>query len=243
MPLVGLNEEKNQGWRIFIYGKPGVGKTYLGKFLKGKTFLLSFDKSYTRLKNTIYKDGNSIWDLDPDNVQKDLADFAIWWKDANKKYDNLIIDNITSLQDLWFVEKARESKNGLDNQIAHYNEYSNYLIRFIASMLNYNLNILITAWETQRDIVIDSGQQISQYAPSMRDKARDWLMGHCDIVGRLIQKPSTGERGVILLGNDGIYAKNRMDNRKGCKVEELFDFNTVENAIIKVKTGTKEKGK
>ena len=32
--------------------------------------------------------------------------------------------------------------------------------------------------------------------------------------------------GVILEGNDGIYAKNRLDSRKACAVEDLFNWET-----------------
>ena len=49
-------------------------------------------------------------------------------------------------------------------------------------------------------------------------------MGLTDIVGRLLINPKNGSRGLILEGNDGIYAKNRLDKRKSCKVEELFTF-------------------
>lgn len=226
MPMINVKDVKQAPWRVLVYGKPGVGKTYLGKYLTGKTMMLSFDGSYKRLTD-IYQD-STVWDLDPNNVQQDLADFAREFVNIHDQYDNLVIDNVTSLQDLWFVEKAKESKSGLDNQIQHYNEYSHYVIRFFASMLNYDLNILTTAWEEQRPITAPNGQQFSQYAPSMRDKARDWLMGHMDVVGRLVQSSKSGERGIILQGNDGIYAKNRMDNRTWCKAEDLFKFGDVE---------------
>ena len=48
-------------------------------------------------------------------------------------------------------------------------------------------------------------------------------MGNCDLVGRMIQKPQSGERGVILQGSIDTYAKNRLDDRKGCKADELFE--------------------
>jgi phage nucleotide-binding protein len=86
------------------------------------------------------------------------------------------------------------------------------------------LNVYITAWEADHTITAPTGQQFTQYGPDMRDSVRNVAMGLCDIVGRLIVKPDTGERGVILEGNDGVFAKNRLDSRKGCKVDELFNF-------------------
>ena len=119
---------------------------------------------------------------------------------------------------------AKESKNGLDNQLKHYNEFSNWLIRFISKAFSWNVNILVTTWEKQSQVTDPSGQIFEQYGPDLRNSARDYLMGNCDMVARLIQKPKTGERGCILQGSIDTYAKNRLDQRKGCKAEELFTF-------------------
>lgn len=219
MPAVKFDENTQAKWRGLIYSAPGVGKTTTASLLPGKTYLLSLDNSFHRIdafRNT------DIWSLDPDNVQKDLEDFARTFKPNG--YDNLIIDNVSSLQKLWFVEKAKETNNGLDNKIQHYGEFTNYVIRFFAKMFNYDINVLVTAWELQTPVTNSVGQEFMQYGPNIRPDARDWLMGHCDFVARMISKVKTHERGFILEGDDGTYAKNRMDKRIGCKAEDLFKF-------------------
>lgn len=219
MPAVNFDENTQSKWRILIYGAPGVGKTTTASTLPGETYLLSLDDSYHRVDAFRGKD---IWSIDPDKPIEDLGEFV---KNFNPKdYDNLIVDNLSNLQKLWFVEMAKQTQNGLDNKIQHYGEFTNYIIRFIAKIFSYDLNILLTAWENQSEVTNSSGQTFQQYGPDIRANARDYLMGNCDVVGRMIAKPKTGERGFILLGDDGIYAKNRLDHRKGCKAEELFKF-------------------
>lgn len=219
MPKVNWNEETKPNYRWLVYGVPGVGKTYLSTYLKGKTYLLSLDKSYKRIPQL---QGTDIWELDPAKPIEDLSEFVREFDPS--QYTNLVIDNLSNLQKLWFIEMAKESKNGLDNQLKHYNEFSNWLIRFISKAFSWNVNILVTTWEKQSQVTDPSGQIFEQYGPDLRNSARDYLMGNCDMVAHLIQKPKTGERGCILQGSIDTYAKNRLDQRKGCKVEELFTF-------------------
>ncbi len=123
---------------------------------------------------------------------------------------------------------AKETKNGLDNKMQHYGEFVNWVIRLISKLFTYDINILVIAWEQRQKITDESGQEFEQYSPDLRDSARDYLMGNCDVVARMIQKPKTGERGLIMQGTTGTYAKNRIDERKGCKTEEFFkDVETV----------------
>lgn len=219
MPKVNWNEETKPNYRWLVYGVPGVGKTYLSTYLKGKTYLLSLDKSYKRISQL---QGTDIWELDPDKPIEDLSEFVREFDPS--QYDNLVIDNLSNLQKLWFIEMAKESKSGLDNKIQHFGEFTNWLIRFISKTFSWNINILVTTWEKQSQVTDPSGQMFNQYGPDLRDSARDYLMGNCDVVARLIQKPKSGERGCILQGSIDTYAKNRLDDRKGCLVEELFDF-------------------
>lgn len=224
MPAVNFDKTTQSKWRILIYGAPGVGKTTTASTLKGKTYLLSLDDSFHRVDAFRGKD---IWSIDPDKPIEDLADFVRSFDPS--KYDNLIVDNLSNLQKLWFVEMAKQTQNGLDNKIQHYGEFTNYVIRFIAKIFSYDLNIFLTAWESQSEVTNAAGQTFRQYGPDIRANARDYLMGNCDVVGRMVAKPKTGERGFILLGDDGTYAKNRLDDRKGCKAEELFAFEGGDN--------------
>ena len=61
--------------------------------------------------------------------------------------------------------------------------------------------------------------------PDIRLKILNNFLGLCDVVARLVcKKDESGEivRGFILEPLNSVYAKNRLDNRKGCKVEELI---------------------
>lgn len=214
-----LNRTSN--WRIILYAKPGTGKTSSAKFLKGKTRILDLDNSAKVL------DGLSnitIDQLDRSQPEEDMLEFLKSAKQRINGFDNLIIDNISSFEKDWFVEKGRDSHNGISNELQDYSQWTNYFSRIMTEIYTLPVNVLITAWETSRQITSANGQQFNQYAPEIRASVMDGLLGLCDVVGRLTVNPKTGNRGVILQGDDSIYAKNRLDNRQACPINELFSF-------------------
>ena len=150
-----------------------------------------------------------------------------------KDYDNLVIDNVSSLQSDWFAEMGRKSKNGISNEIQDYGRWTNYFNRLMSAFYNFNGNLLITAWEQQKPITTASGQMFNQYYPAIRDNVVDTISGLVDVVGRVIINPKTGNRGVILQGDDGVYAKNRLDDRTASTIDDLFKFGSDENDVSK----------
>jgi phage nucleotide-binding protein len=85
-------------------------------------------------------------------------------------------------------------------------------------------NIIFTAWETTRSIIHDDGQQYTQFIPDIRDKIVNHIMGIVHVVGRLVRK-ADGTRSFILEGDQSVYAKNHLDQRKGCLQDELIISN------------------
>ena len=224
---------RTKNWRVLIYGKPGVGKTSTVRELSGNTLVLSLDNSQKVLagvpnvdvwKDDIFLDDDEEHSFDRAHPDESITKFI---KDQAEieKYDNLVIDNVSSFERDWFVERGRASKNGVGNEIQDYGQWTNYFARVLTTIYMFRgINILVTAWEDTRDITSETGQTFSQYAPEVRSSVRDGFLGLTDVVGRLLINPKTGNRGVILEGNDTIFAKNRLDKRKSAAVEDLFKF-------------------
>lgn len=222
MKIINLQEQKrSKNWRICIYGKPGTGKTSTVKFLKGATFVLDLDNSGKVLAGENIQAGQ----FDRTKPIEEMNDFiSKILPNVSKQFDNLVIDNVSSLQRDWFVERGRDTKSGINNEFQDYSAWTNYFTRLISAIYQADCNVLVTAWERQRQITTETGQTFNQYVPDLRDSVINDFMGLTDIVGRLLINPKNSTRGLILEGNDGIYAKNRLDKRKSCKVEELFTF-------------------
>ncbi|MDB1684991.1 MULTISPECIES: AAA family ATPase [Enterococcus] len=214
--------KRNKDWRIMVYAKPGTGKTSLVQYLKGKTLVLDMDDSSKVLAGLPNVDVISFDRVHPDEF---ITEFLKEASQLIKEYDNLVIDNISSFERDWFVELGRKSKNGISNEIQDYSKWTNYFARVMTTLyMLKDINILVTAWEMLEDYNGDTGQSLKRYAPRIRDSVRDGLLGLTDVVGRVTINPKTGGRGVILEGDDGIYAKNRLDDRKLVAAEHLFDI-------------------
>lgn len=220
----GAQITKSKKAKIIIYSKPGNGKTTVARLLPGKTLVLDIDGTSQVLAGYENVD---VAHIDGSNPHDSILQFYAIAKANISKYDNILVDNLTHYQKLWLLKKGESTKSGMP-ELKDYALLDNHLLKLVETFNTLDANIIFTAWETTRNITHDDGQQYTQFIPDIRDKIVNHIMGIVHVVGRLVKK-ADGTRGFVLEGDQSIFAKNHLDQRKGCVQEELLAPFTNEN--------------
>ena len=232
--LEELTKQK-EPYTALLYCAPGVGKStaigLIAERSEGKTLVLDVDRTIvtTLSKKEVVKDLSKIDVERIDNIHtwddwsKKLAELGKLKEAGKLEYDTIAVDNISELERCILSDLGSQGKNkGVPAQ-ADYQYMQFKLVNSLRFMKSLGVNVVWTAWETVEQFQNPDGSSYSRLYPKCSAKIVDNICGLCDVVGKILAKQD-GTRGIILEATQNIYAKNQIDNRKGCLVEDFVNF-------------------
>lgn len=248
MQLKKIEEVKDAPFTALLYCPPGVGKStaigLIAEATEGNTLVLDVDRTITKTlaKGEVVKDVSKVIVTEIENRGMSASQgidgtFKAWSDTLNEltpdfiKANNITtiaVDNISELERCILSDLGAQGKNkGVPAQ-ADYQYMQFKLVNSLRYMKSLGVNIVWTAWEDVRAITHPDGTQYSQLIPKVSLKIVDNICGLCDVVGKILVNKE-GQHGILLEATQNIYAKNQIDSRKACKVEDFAKFNTKED--------------
>lgn len=195
----------------FIYGDGGTGKTTLFKRFDGKKLLISFDMSTNPLQGDESIDVALIDEQDKPQIQQVTTDFLIKAIQSGR-YQAICLDNVTALQNYVLENIDGASRDGRQN----YQKLQLWFRQLGSFLRQSGVTVYVTAHQ------IDKGADVmkGRYEADMNVKTFNALTSMFDLVGRIYLQD--GVRMIDLDPEQGNHAKNRIDDRKLIKAEELL---------------------
>jgi len=234
MELKKIADVKNAPYTAMLYCAPGVGKStaigLIAERSEGSTLVLDVDRTITRTlnKDEVVHDLSKLFSIQIDNINT----FDDWTRtlmeitpDFLKQNDirTVAVDNISELERCILSDLGSKGKNKGVPAMADYQYMQFKLVNSLRYMKSWGVNVVWTAWETVEQFTHPDGTQYSRLFPKVSAKILDNICGLCDVVGRIMINKE-GEHGILLEATQNIYAKNQIDTRKGCKVEEFINW-------------------
>lgn len=224
--------KKDKPFTALLFCPPGVGKTtavgLIAEKSKGKTLIIDVDRTIDRTleKKEVVKDTSKIYSYKLDNINT-FDDWKKLLEDLQhldlSEFDNIAVDNISELERCILSDLGRKGKNKGVPAIGDYQIMQFSLVNGLRQMKSLNKNVIWTAWEICNQYTAPDGTGYSRLYPKISEKIVDNICGLCDVVGKIMVNKE-GKRGILLEATQNIYAKNQIDNRKTCKVEEFLNF-------------------
>lgn len=224
-------EADGKPYTALLYCRPGVGKStaigLIAERSEGKTLVLDVDRTITRTlaKGDVVKDPSRVLIAEVDNINtfdswaEMLKEITPEWLASNDIH-TVAVDNISELERCILSDLGSKGKNkGVPAQ-ADYQYMQFKLVNSLRYMKTWGVNVIWTAWEMSDDYVHPDGTKYTRLQPKINLKIVDNICGLCDVVG-WISVGKTGEHGILLEAAPNIYAKNQIDTRRGCKVEDF----------------------
>lgn len=215
-----------------IYGPSGAGKTVCSTLVKApnrkKNILLCSDNSSIVLNNFPRPNLDIVtvehW-LDKDKTGKEQAYFYGQFEAAvdSRKYDTIIVDNISDIFDMAILELADSAKYS-DMRQAYQLVYQ-ALKRLARKAAQLDCNVIFTAWTDIQQITLPNGEMVNRIQPKLPMKILDNFLGLTQIVGYVttaVDKAGTKRWFYALEGTPDRYGKDQAFNRKSCLPEDIF---------------------
>ena len=207
-----------------LYTQSGGGKTVNSTLVaspkRGKNLLICTDNSSIVLKN--FERPN----LEIQNVGN-VKEFVEAYRKGyeSKKYDNIILDNLSDLIDMWLLE-LDESGKFKDFRQAYQLVYQS-LKRLSRESTTLDCNTIFTAWSDIVDITLASGEVATRLQPKIPAKILDNICGLMNVVAYIntaTDKDGNKRWYYVTEGKATLIAKDQIGCRKSCMPEDLFKF-------------------
>lgn len=212
MKVFEAGSEPSPGKMYFVYGAQGTGKTSIVKQFEGRKLLFSFDLSSDVIGE---EDNTTVFQFEESDLPKiqgavnDLVHKSI----ASNKYQVIILDNLSALQNYVLENIDNASKDGRQN-------YQKLQVWFRTIGIALRLSgKTVYATAHQVDNGANGLDDRGRFAPDMNEKTFNAFTSMFDVVGRLYVDKD--ERFIDLNPETNGYSKNRLDNRKLIKASEL----------------------
>lgn len=244
MILKKIEDLSNKPYTALLYCPPGVGKStaigLIAEASEGNTLVLDVDRTIARTlaKGEVVKDTSKLLIAEVDNINT----FDSWTKllkneitpEFLKENDirTVAVDNISELERCILSDLGAKGKNKGVPAMADYQYMQFQLVNSLRYMKNWKVNIVWTAWESSDAFTHPDGTQYTRLVPKISTRIVDNICGLCDVVGKIMVNKD-GVHGILLEATQNINAKNQIDNRKGCKVEDFVKFNYVKKEADK----------
>ena len=225
-------ETKDLPYTALLYCAPGVGKStaigLIAEASEGNTLVLDVDRTITRTlaKGEVVKDTSKVLVAEIDNINT----FEAWTNTLRElketdflKANNITtvaVDNISELERCILSDLGSKGKNKGVPAMADYQYMQFKLVNSLRYMKSWGVNVVWTAWEIAEDFTHPDGTRYTRLIPKISAKIVDNICGLCDVVGKIMVNKD-GVHGIILEATQNIYAKNQIDMRKGCRVEDF----------------------
>lgn len=240
MQLKKIDElmKSDEQYTALLYCPPGVGKStaigLIAEASEGNTIVLDVDRTITKTlaKGEIVKDTSKLFVEKIDNINtfdawsKTLFELGEMKKNGEFEKNNIrtiAVDNISELERCILSDLGSKGKNKGVPAMGDYQYMQFKLVNSLRYMKSLGVNVIWTAWETTEQFTNPDGSQYSRLYPKCNTRIVDNICGLCDVVGKIFINKDN-QHGILLEATQNIYAKNQIDNRKHCRIEDFVKF-------------------
>lgn len=219
MKIINADQIESAKQMYLVFGEPGTGKTYAVKSLPGKTIYIALDGTESILKKE-HPQSLKVVILEKNDVSDIVKNFDLLLTTIERKYlkqvDNIVFDNISYLQDMVMAQIKGTSKDGRMD----WGKMQDLIKKWVIRIRSWNKLIYMTAWEERTSSYSQTGDQVTLFDVKLNGKLRSSIKGLFTVVGRTFIH--NGEHLIQLEPDGRRLVKNQIDNRKFCRVEDLF---------------------